>query len=127
MTKRITIYTKSTGRVLAEISSEKNPKTARAIYEALPIRATVNRWGDEIYFTIPVKMNKENSQQEVDVGDLGYWPQGNGFCIFFGRTPASIGAKPRAASPVNIFGRVIGDPEAFRKVRSGEEILIESA
>ena len=124
--EKIRIYTKSTGYISAEISLEKSPKTARAILNALPIRGRINRWGDEIYFAIPVIEKEENAQEEVDVGDLGYWPLGKGFCIFFGRTPASIGDEPRAASPVNIFGCVLGNATVLKKTKSGEEILIEN-
>ncbi|MFQ6074815.1 MAG: cyclophilin-like fold protein [Candidatus Bathyarchaeia archaeon] len=121
----IKIHTKSTGYVQAEVSTERNPETAEAILGVLPIRSRVNRWGDEIYFTIPLRVEEENPQQEVEVGDLGYWPPGNAFCIFFGRTPASTGERPRAASPVNVFGRVLGDSTVFREARSGEEIRVE--
>ena len=125
MPEKIRIYTKSTGYVSAEIFLENNPKTATAILNALPIRGRVNRWGDEIYFTIPVIEKEENAREEVNIGDLGYWPPGHGFCIFFGRTPASTGDQPRAASPVNIFGRVLGNATVFTKTKSGEEITIE--
>lgn len=125
MSEKITIYTRSTGKVLAEISLDKNPQTAKAILAALPIFGKVNKWGDEIYFRIQVSLPEEKAQQEVEIGDLGYWPQGNGFCIFFGRTPISTGAKPKAASPVNIFGRTLDIPTVFKKTKSGEEIQIE--
>ena len=123
VSEKIIIYTKSTGHVPAEIYAEKNPITAKAILDALPIRGSVNRWGDEVYFSIPLSLEEEDSQQEVEVGELGYWPPGRGFCIFFGRTPASKGSKPRAASPINVFGKIIGDATVFRKTRSREEIL----
>ena len=58
-------------------------------------------------------------------GDLGYWPVGNAFCIFFGRTPASRGDEIRPASPVNVFGRLEGDPTIFMGVRSGEKVMLE--
>jgi hypothetical protein len=125
MSEKIAIYTQSTGTVLAEISLEKNPKTANAILNALPIEAHANQWGDEIYFRIPVSLPEENAQQIVTIGDLGYWPQGNGFCIFFGRTPISTDENPKAASPVNVFGRILGDPTVFRKTKSREAIRIE--
>ena len=124
MSEKITIYTRSTGKVLAEISLDKNPQTAKAILAALPIFGKVNKWGDEIYFRIQVSLPEEKAQQEVEIGDLGYWPQGNGFCIFFGRTPASTGPKPRAASPVNVFGKVLGDATVFKETQTGEEIRI---
>ena len=94
---------------------EENPKTAQTVWDALPIEGMTNTWGDEIYFRIPVSVDEEHPQQEVDVGDLAYWPLGNGFCIFFGQTPASTGTKPRAASPVNVFGRVLGDSTLFTR------------
>ena len=99
--------------------------TAEAIWNALPIEARANIWGDEIYFSIPVYLEEENAQAVVEKGDLGYWPAGNAFCIFFGRTPASRGDEIRPASPVNVFGRVEGDPTVFRRVRSGEKVVLE--
>ncbi len=84
-------------------------------------------WGDEIYFGIPVKAKAENPCETVELGDLAYWPPGSAFCIFFGPTPASRGAEIRPASPVNVFGRVTGDPTIFKKVRAGTPIRIERA
>ena len=99
--------------------------TADAIWEALPLEAAANTWGDEIYFAIPVMADEEpEARAGVAVGDLGYWPPGHAFCIFFGRTPASSGDAPRAASPVNVIGRVLGDATAFRRVRSGARVRL---
>jgi len=124
---KIKISTKSTGEVSAEIIESLNPKTAKAIIDALPIRGRGSRWGDEIYFSIGVKAGSESTKQVVEKGDLAYWPPGEAMCIFFGPTPASRGDEPRAASPVNVFGKVLGDPEVFKRVRSGEEIIISKA
>ncbi len=99
--------------------------TAEAIWDALPIEAQANTWGDEIYFSIPVYLEEENAQAVVEKGDLGYWPVGNAFCIFFGRTPASRGDEIRPASPVNVFGHLEGDPTVFKKVRSGAKVVLE--
>lgn len=99
-------------------------RTAQAIWEALPLEAKGNRWGDEIYFSTPVKLGSEKAQEEVQVGDLAYWPPGNAFCIFFGPTPASVGSEPRAASPVNVFGRIQGDATALNKVPNGAKVKI---
>ncbi|MEW6228070.1 MAG: cyclophilin-like fold protein [Bacillota bacterium] len=101
-------------------------KTADAIWAALPITGRANRWGDEIYFAIPVKVAGENGKEVVDSGDLGYWPPGHAFCIFFGPTPASRGGEIRAASPVNVFGKVESDPAVLRNVKDGEEIVISA-
>ncbi len=121
---RIKISTPSTGEVYAELSDE-NPETARAIWDALPIEGRANIWGDEIYFSIPVEAGVENPREVVEMGDLGYWPPGKAFCVFFGRTPASRGDEIRPASPVNVFGKVSGDSRVFKKVREGERVTLE--
>jgi len=106
-------------------ASLNNSETAQNIWDALPIESRVNTWGDEIYFSIPVDVGLENAKAVVSEGDLGYWPPGNAFCIFFGLTPASQGDEIRPASPVNIFGKIIGDPKVFKKVSSGAKIILE--
>ena len=106
-------------------ASLNDSNTAQNIWDALPIEGSVSTWGDEIYFSIPVNVGLENAKVLVSEGDLGYWPPGNAFCIFFGPTPASQGDEIRPASPVNIFGKIIGDLKAFKKVRSGAKIIVE--
>jgi hypothetical protein len=103
-------------------------KTAQLIWDALPIEGRANTWGEEIYFSIPVKTGLETGARElVSEGELGYWPEGHAFCIFFGPTPVSRGGEIRAASAVNLVGKVSGDPKVFRKVRDGEKIFLEKA
>lgn len=122
--RRISI---SAGRVTAQAELLETP-TANAIWEALPVEGEVNTWGEEIYFEIPVTVAEEKSSRaDVEVGDLGYWPVGKAFCIFFGPTPASKGPRPRAASPVNVFGRVVGDAKVFHKVREGSPVHVGRA
>lgn len=109
-----------------KMSAELNDsETAQKIWKTLPIEGSVNTWGDEIYFSIPVNVGLENAKAVVSKGDLGYWPPGNAFCIFFGLTPASQGDEIKPASPVNIFGKIIGDSTVFKKVRSGAKIIVE--
>lgn len=108
--------------VIAELN---DTHTADAIWQALPLSAAGDRWGDEIYFPIPVTLQEENAQTIVSLGDLGYWPPGHAFCIFFGPTPVSRGQEIRPASPVNVFGRIMGDPTVLRKVRDGEIVAVE--
>jgi hypothetical protein len=102
--------------------------TATAIFEALPIEATAHRWGQEIYFEIPVAAELEaGARAEVEVGELGYWPVGRAFCIFFGPTPASTDSRPRAYSPVTIVGRLLADPSPLRAVKEGSRIRLAAA
>ncbi|MCY3747741.1 MAG: cyclophilin-like fold protein [Chloroflexi bacterium] len=103
--------------------------TADAVWKALPIARTVNTWGHEFYFDIGVQADQEPDASDiVDVGDLAYWPPGLAFCVFFGRTPASQRNEIRAASPVNVVGRINDPPvDHLRRVRTGTSIRIEPA
>ena len=113
-----------------EMDGEFNDSpTADVIWDALPIARTVNTWGHEFYFDIGVHADQEpDASDVVEVGDLAYWPPGMAFCVFFGRTPASQGNEVRAASAVNVVGRIDDPPiEDLRRVRTGTSIRIEAA
>ncbi len=103
--------------------------TASAIIQTLPIQSYANTWGDEIYFEVAAQATLEpGAQAQVEVGDLAYWPSMPAFCIFFGPTPASTNQAPVAASPVNVFGRLVNaDWEQLRKVKHEESITVEVA
>ncbi len=120
MSRRISISAGNT-KVEAVLNATA---TADAIWAALPITGRANRWGDEIYFEIPVRLASENAKDVVEAGDLGYWPPGRAFCIFFGPTPVSRGNEIRPASPVNVFGRVEGEAKVLRSVRDGAEVVV---
>jgi hypothetical protein len=115
------------GSVTMEAELNEGP-TAQQIWESLPIEGTANIWGDEVYFEIPVIADQEpDARAQVEVGELGYWPVGHAFCIFFGPTPVSTDARPRAYSPVNILGRVSGEATQFRAVRDGTRVRLARA
>ena len=101
--------------------------TGAAIADALPIEGSVNRWGGEIYFTIPVSVELEGDSRDVlEPGELGYWPTGNAFCIFFGATPVAQSGECRAASDVNVFGKVTGDLGPLWNIENGAQIRIHA-
>jgi uncharacterized protein len=114
------------GSVVAEAALDDSV-TAGLVWDALPFSVAAETWGDEIYFAIPLKAKPERPRETVDMGDLAYWPPGSAFCIFFGPTPSSRGSEIRPASPVNVFGKVAGDPTVFKKVRSGTPVRVERA
>ena len=117
----------SVGNVSLEAEMLDTP-TAKKILEALPFESSANVWGGEIYFDIPLSLEQEPSARaDVEVGDLAYWPAGPAFCIFFGPTPVSTGDQPRAYSPVNVFGRVMGDAKQFKGVSSGTAVRVTEA
>ncbi len=100
--------------------------TAQKIWEALPIETSFSTWGDEIYFSIPVALELESDAQEiVESGDLGYWPSGNAFCIFFGPTPMSSEGEIRPASAVNMIGRIADDAAQLKERMSEKLIRVE--
>ena len=109
-----------------QIPAELNETaTAKKISAALPFETSFDIWGDEIYFTIPVEAElEETAVEEVQMGDLAYWPPGKAFCIFFGPTPMSTGDRIVPASAVNVVGRVIGDARAFKEVMHESLITI---
>lgn len=102
--------------------------TGRAIYKSLPIKSTVNTWGDEIYFGISAHADLEpGAVAETAVGDLAYWPSMPAFCIFFGPTPASMDKTPMAASPVNVFGKLEKiDIDRLKSIPDGQIVMVES-
>ena len=116
---------KITAGEIAVFAALNDTATASLIWKALPIQASANLWGDEIYFGIPVPPDEEPRQEVVDLGDLAYWPPGGAFCMFFGRTPASRGDEIRPASPVSIIGQMRGELEMLKCVPAGAVVLIE--
>ncbi len=99
--------------------------TADAVWAALPIAGSAKRWGDEVYFTVPLRLPLEASaRSEVGPGDIGFWPEGPAIALFYGPTPASRGSEPVAASPVNVFGRITGDAGRLARVREGAAIKL---
>ncbi|MEW5722725.1 MAG: cyclophilin-like fold protein [Thermodesulfobacteriota bacterium] len=112
------------GRVRAEAELD-DTATARDLFATLPVRNEVSTWGEEIYFEVPVDRGLDETARElVQEGDLGYWPTGKAFCIFFGPTPVSGPGEIRPASAVNVIGRIRGEAAVFRKVPDGAEVLI---
>ena len=109
-----------------QVEAELNNRTtAQSIMSALPIEASAQRWGGEIYFSIAVDAELEEDSREVlQAGELAFWPPGNAFCIFFGPTPASQGNDIRAASAVNIIGKMKGDWSGLWDVPDGGSIVI---
>ena len=100
-------------------------QTADLVWGALPITASGSTWGDEIYFRTPVSADEQDAVPTVEMGAVAYWPPGQAICLFFGPTPMSVGDEIRPASPVNVFGRIVGDPTVLKAVSSGSEVRVE--
>jgi len=119
MGKRKMIIACGDFEVEAEFLEDQRPKTCEAIWHALPLKAEFEIWKEEVYFEIPVKIPPENPTPRTETGDVSYWPEGPGFCIFFG--------KSQPLSPVNTFAKIQSGVEKFRKVKTGEHITVSRA
>jgi uncharacterized protein len=102
--------------------------TAKAVWAALPFDATAQTWGEEVYFTTPVKIALErDAQQIVDPGTVCFWTEGDALALPYGRTPISSDERPKLANRCNVVGKVLGDPRQLAKVRSGEAVRVDKA
>lgn len=112
-------------RLFLETTLE-NPKTVEEVLKHFPIKGEAMRWGEEIYFFVPFSLPSEHGRQDCEQGEIGFWPEGPAIAIFFGKTPASTGSKPKAYSPCNFFARLSGsiDRQALNAVKDGEKIVL---
>ncbi len=105
------------GELEGELVRFMAPRTVDAIIRRLPIEGRIALWKEEIYFEVPLKMGEEKSKSIVEKGTIAYWPRGNAICIFFGES--------QPYSPVNVIGKITGNLEMLRNVRSGVRIRLE--
>jgi len=99
----------------------------RALFEALPFEASASTWGDEVYFTTPIRARLEpDAKQVVEPGTVCFWTQGDALALPFGRTPISTDERPKLANPCNVVGS-IRDFSGLRTIKAGQKIRVEKA
>lgn len=104
---------------------EDRTATLDRLLQSVPFDAVCERWGDEVYFSVPFHSELEReARAEMEVGEVAFWPDGDALAMFFGKTPSSTGEKPRAYSPCNIVGAIEGDVSGLRTVRSGTRVRV---
>lgn len=106
--------------------TDENPRTTEIVIDHLPIEGEAVRWGDEFYFATSLEIPEEHGRQDIEVGEVAFWPAGKAIAVFFGRTPVSVSDKPRAYENVNVFGKLEGDARSLVKVLSGERVLVRA-
>lgn len=99
--------------------------TTSKLLQILPCQSTVNTWGDEIYFAVPVSSALEDdAEQVVPPGTVGFWTEGQCLAIPFGPTPISEAGECRLAARVNLLGKLMGDPKRLKVIQPGDTIAI---
>jgi hypothetical protein len=97
---------------------------AREIIGHLPLMGFIRTWGDEIYFETKISAPDTGKTMNLNVGDVAYWPEGKGICVFFGKTMASTSGKPVPASPVVVIGKTMAAADELREIEAGEPISV---
>lgn len=104
----------------------RDTPTTRHLVAALPLESSANTWGDEVYFSVPVKAKLEpDARQVVDPGTVCLWVQGSALALPFGPTPVSEGDECRLVTAVNILGKIEGEASVLGTVRSGDPVRVE--
>jgi uncharacterized protein len=100
--------------------------TAQAITEVLPFDSIAEIWGEEVYFSTPVHVEKEaNAKDIIEKGEIAFWVEGSCIAIGYGPTPISQGKEIRLAAKTNIWGHSQDNLSLLKSVQSGDPISLK--
>ena len=117
----------SAGKAAFDVELLDTP-TAKSLLAAAPFESRAQTWGEEVYFATPVSAKLEpGAKQVVEPGTVCFWTEGDALALPYGRTPISTDERPKLAARCNVLGRIVGDPRALARVKSGEKVKVEKA
>ena len=117
----------SVGNQKISATVRKTP-TANAILETLPFTSTAQTWGEEVYFSAPVKCTLESDAKSVvDAGEIAFWVEGCCIAIGYGPTPISHADEIRLAAKTNIWADATNDVRVLKNTKPGDPIHIDWA
>ena len=100
--------------------------TANIIYDSLPFSSIVKKWGEEIYFEIPVNIELEyNARSVVEFGEIAFWNGGSAIAIGYGKTPISKENEIRLIAPCNIWADSNFEKSYIEKIKENEIVKLE--
>lgn len=79
----------------------------RRLYERLPLRVSLQTWGNESYGSIGYDLGEEIPVPDIPPGGIAYTNHGNYLCFFYGQRPAW---------PVEHIGEILN--EEWNQLRS---------
>ena len=99
--------------------------TAARIFQALPLHATAETWGQTVHFELPVETGREpEATRQGTPGDISFWSEESRVIVAFGPTPISGPGEIRLPSPCNVWAKAIDDVSPWYSVTPGEKVSV---
>jgi uncharacterized protein len=112
----IRIKVADVGETLGELNRLTAPLTVGEILKVLPINGRTVPAKGCIQIILGLKRGTEKPVSQVEAGTIAFWPRAMSLCIYPEAT--------KTYDPVNRIGRVTGNMEIFRNLKSGSRIII---
>ena len=111
----------------AELNLElRETLTDDMIYNSLPLKSKVQKWGEEIFFETGLRVELENNAKSViNIGEIAFWNDGSAIAIGYGKTPVSKENEIRLISPCNVWADCEFDKNYVGKIRENETVIAE--
>ncbi len=108
------------GSCTIDLLEDRAPRTCAGLKQLLPLTSTVGHAkfaGEELIFMVPRLFERENIVNSVSPGDVGYYPDRQTICIFYGAIVpfARVGLIGRVSQGLDTLREIA--PSIWRKPR----------